>query len=119
MPVWPSDLLPCQPVRGSLVVTAEPNVAEFVPDVGGPLRRRRYSSAGFIYSADIVLTINQRLHLLTLYHDECGDGVLSFDMADWADDTGAVRSFSWVSPPQLARVTGSMWRASLTLRRAA
>jgi len=98
-----------------MTITAETNVAEFAPDVGSPIRRKRYTARRSIYSGDIAMNADQAMALLRFHEVDCSDGVKSFQMRDWVGDYSA--TFSWLSPPSVTKVGANIWRASLSLAR--
>jgi len=118
MPTWPA-LIPCAPARGSFQFVPENNVAEFAPDVGEPLRRRRYTAAGTLFEGDLALTPDQKEMLINFYKTDCEDGTLSFTMPDWSDSNGFSATFSWRSPPAFSHPAAGLYRASLSLRKSA
>jgi hypothetical protein len=112
MAAWPATL-PCQPLAGSLSFTPEPNVAEFKPDVGAPIRRRRYTAIRLLYQAEMKMTATEVAQLMQFFSTDCEDGALTFTMTDWR--TGATETFSWISPPSFQRIAGNIWSVTLPL----
>lgn len=112
MAAWPATV-PCQPLAGAFSFSVEPNVAEFAPDVGKPIRRRRYTARRLLYQAEMQLNAAEVAALFTFFTVDCEDGVLTFTMVDWR--TGATETYSWTSPPSFERLTGNIWRVTLSL----
>lgn len=112
MPAWPANL-PAEPLRGTLSVARETNKVEFQPDVGSPIRRRRYTSNRLMYTFEMTLTEAQYTALDTFFHDDCEDGTLTFTMTDWI--TGIVSTFEWTAEPVCSHLMVEIWRASLSL----
>jgi hypothetical protein len=114
---WPTTL-PCQPVLGSLTITPEPNVAEFKPDVGGPIRRQRYTSQRYIYSGTLQCTPEQKRILDEFYRVNTRAGSLTFLMKDW-DEPSQERSFTFEQAPSFPRTIGQVWMVPVVLGREA
>jgi hypothetical protein len=111
---WPSTL-PTEPLRGSLVVAQEDNIVEFKPDVGSPIRRRRYTGRRVAMQCEMTLTEAQRRELDSFYSDDCADGSVNFTMTDWID--GTTQTFSWAAAPQFQHVMVEIFRVSLSIVR--
>lgn len=117
MATWPSSL-PASPIAGTLSIVPESNLAEYRPDVGEPIRRRRFVGSRVLYSAQVTLEDDQIETLRSFFHDDLFDGVLPFDMYDWWNITAGsptVASFSFVEPYELAHVDVGIYRATLKL----
>ena len=112
MATWPVSL-PAMPRAGNWRSTPEKNVVEFAPDVGSPLRRRRYTAKRIMYRAEMVITSTQRNTLQSFFEVDCADGSLSFTMADWT--TGLSSTFTWIGPPEFEHMSASVWRVGLNL----
>lgn len=116
MASWPSNL-PAEPLRGTLSISREANRVEFQPDVGSPIRRRRYTSSRLMYQFEMTLTEAQYVVLDDFFHDDCEDGALSFTMTDWI--TGIVSEFEWVGEPVCSHLMVEIWRASMSIAKKA
>lgn len=114
MAVWPVTITQ-YPLIGTLTITPEPNVAEFKPDVGSPIRRKRYTAKRYIISADMLLQGAQRLTLDDFFTTDCEDGALTFTMTDWV--LGTTKTFEWLSPPSFIHMFELNYRVSLQLAR--
>lgn len=112
MPSWPSSL-PCQPLAGGMQFVPEVNVTEFKPDVGSPIRRRRYTGRRQLYNAEMALNSLQVADLLDFFANDCCDGVHTFTMEDWR--TTDLLTFSWIQPPSINRVAPNIWRAGIQI----
>lgn len=114
MATWPNSL-PAKPKSGTFTFGPQPNVVEFVPDVGRPQRSKRYALSRQIYAAQMDLNTEQVAVLMAFFEDDCASGVESFFMPDWIG--GATKTFTWVEPPQPQHIAGEDWIVSLALAR--
>jgi hypothetical protein len=98
---------------GTLEITSEPNVAEFKPDVGSPLRRQRYTDKRYFYSGSMqAQTVAEREALDDFFTVDCADGALPFSRNDWLDEATPA-TFEWVSPPTFQHVALDIWRVGI------
>lgn len=119
MATWPATV-PFLPLDSSVAIAPQPNVSEFVPDVGIPLRRRRYTVAHKVYQGELTVTDDQRTALDTFFTSDCEDGALSFSMRDWLNRlSSSTVTFHWLEPPNYARLGPNLWRVSLRLMKTA
>lgn len=118
MPAWPEEL-PCAPIAGTLQIGLEPNIAEFKPDVGRPQRSKRYTLSRRPYGFRLSLTAAQRVILDDFFDEECSSGVKSFTMRDVGDFTNApaIKTFSWVSPPEFNQIGPAHFEAQISIAR--
>lgn len=118
MPSWPASL-PCMPLSGTLSVKAETNVAEFKPDVGPALRRRRYTAVRSYYRGSMRLSGEQVAQLRSFFEDDCLSGTVSFTMRDWerafAEGVIVDAEFTFDEPPDIQHRAGNKFIASLAL----
>lgn len=118
MPDWPSSLPDCV-LDADYQEQPENNLAEFAPEVGPPLRRRRTSINSSLIQAAIVLADDEVDTLLDFYKDDLKDGSLSFTWVHPRMAEGSpteIACFTFVTPPVLTRIA-PYWRAALSLRR--
>lgn len=114
---WP-ETLPQAPLKGSVTVATEPNLASFKPDVGGSIRRRRYTASRMIMSATMHLIGDQRHILQNFYHSDCFDGVLPFEGPDWSTQEPGKEQwarFWFENPPEFQHFEEDHWRVRLTI----
>lgn len=82
-PVWPSTLQ-MTPLFGTWNEAPARNIAEFVPDVGPSMFRRRSTVAHDNISCAIKANKAQKVILDTFYKSTCAAGAIKFD---WVDPT--------------------------------
>ena len=114
MPAWPLDA-PQYFLTGTLEIVSEPNVAEFKPDVGSPIRRQRYTEKRYFYTGVMMAQTNEERQALDdFFTNDCADGALTFERNDWLDElTPSV--FEWIQPPAFVHVALEIWRVSIQL----
>lgn len=110
---WPSGV-PEWALAGSLSERVEVNVAEFQPEVGPPVRRRRTSVPTTLLSFEQVLTPAQYATLYSWYTSTLKDGSLSFNLTH--PRTGTATECVFVSPPEYSEQTLGALRVSYSLR---
>lgn len=114
MATWPASLPP--PLVGTLTIVPERNIVAWQPEVGRPLKRRRYTAKRDRVAFAILLTTGaMRDDLQEFFRDDCEDGTVTFTMDD--PDTGDERTFSWEAEPQIAHVGLEIYRAAISLAR--
>lgn len=114
MPSWPSSL-PTKVIAGSHHFQAKPNVVSFEPDVGEPIRRRRYTGKSAVESFELVLTSAQKDRLHEFWSDDCAQGTLSF-YATLIDGIARKWWFSPDTPPDYSNVRGgTAYRVTLNM----
>ena len=64
------------------------------------MTRRRYTSRLIDYSAQLLVSDDQRTEIDEFHNVECEDGNLSFTMIDWV--SGDLITCKWNSPPQFS-----------------
>jgi hypothetical protein len=106
MPSWPSSL-PTKVIAGSHHFRPQPNAVVFSPDVGEPLRRRRYTGNSTADSFMLKLTSTQVDRLYEFWSVDCAQGTLSF-LAPLID--GIVRKwwFDPENPPEFTNIRGGV-----------
>lgn len=104
MPTWPASI-PQTPQAGQWTGSPQPNRAEFRPDVGPAIVRRRASSSVREYSASFPpMTAAQLATFEAWYEDDLYDGSLPFN---WADpDTGVTYSWRFLDSYQVTSEGG-------------
>lgn len=104
MPSWPSSL-PTNVIAGSHRMRPDPNVAVFAPDVGEPIRRRRYTGRSSSDSFTLKLTYVQTERLLEFWNHDCAQGTLSFN-APLIDGVARKWWFDPENPPDFTNIRG-------------
>jgi hypothetical protein len=114
MPAWPSSL-PTKALAGTHSMRSAPNTVVFKPDVGEPIRRRRYTGVSTTEGFELILTSIQVETLRTFWNFECSQGALSFT-APLID--GVLRTW-WFDPEQPPAFTnirgGTLYRVALAM----
>lgn len=101
---WPVTL-PYKALAGSHTFQREPNTIAFKPDVGEPMRRRRYQGKATTDSFDMILTSAQKDALMTFYDDTLSQGAMSF-IAPLIDGVSRTWWFDPAIPPAATNVRG-------------
>lgn len=114
MRVWPSELT-TSVLAGTHNMTPIPNVVVFKPEVGGAIRRRRYTGRLSQESFELILTYADVKRLQEFWAHECQQGSLCF-YGDLVDGVTRKWWFSPESPPQFVNVPGGdAYRVSLSM----
>lgn len=105
MPSWPSSL-PTKVKAGSHNQTPGANAVVFTPEVGEPIRRRRYtgSSASESFVLD-GLSYAQKERLMEFWRVDCAQGTSSF-YATFVDGIQRKWWFDAQQPPQAQNIRG-------------
>ena len=113
MPTFPISITQ-KFLEATLSRTHENNRADFNPEVGSPIRRKRYAlvTPRYPLSASMMLNDEQRDDLEEFYEVTCESGVLSFD---WTDYNSVAHTYEWIEPPNYVRVAPNVWRVELSL----
>lgn len=112
MPTWPGSL-PQLPRSGSFTMMEEQNYTEFAPDVGRPIRRKRYTASRYVYSFVMDLDDIQRDALIQFYRVDCGSGSLSFTKQDFVENE-EVKTFMWNGAPEISHISKDRWQAGIS-----
>jgi hypothetical protein len=104
MPSWPSSL-PTKAIAGSHRYRPQPNAVVFTPDVGEPIRRRRYTGTSTADSFTIKVNSAQANRLYEFYNIDCAQGTLSF-FAPLIDGITRKWWFDTENPPDFSNIRG-------------
>lgn len=114
MRAWPPEL-PTNVLAGTHTMSPIPNVVAFKPEVGGAIRRRRYTGRMSQESFELILPYADVKRLQEFWAHECQQGALCF-YAALVDGVTRKWWFSPDNPPQYVNVPGGdAYRVSLSM----
>lgn len=117
LPQWPEGL-PFRPLEDTLSMQIDPNIAEFQPDVGDSIRRRRYTVSLRRWRGTLLLSGQQRDRLLAFFEHECLSGTAKFMLPDWRHltyGTAAPAEYRFAAPPDIAHRGADLFLVQLQL----
>ena len=113
-PAWPAGL-PQKPDVDGWSEAPQPNRAQFQPEVGPPIRRRRGTARSYLVQAVFNMTDAQVATFWSFWQSDLKDGTLVFT---WTHPvTGASARWSFETEPTASRVGYDWSRLSCQLRR--
>lgn len=115
MPALPSSLH-CRVLRSPYGETRERAIAEFTPDVGRPIRRRRQTLAHELLEVTVKASRQAVADFWVFWEDEIDLGLDSFTMTHPRTGEAITVEFTSAEPPRFDRATGNSFTSSWQLR---
>ena len=112
---WPATV-PQYAQQPSYSEKPERNAAEFRPEIGPPLSRRRTSISSDVIRFETTMTFDQYDDLLEFYREDLKDGTVSFTRKHPRDTDGPDRVFRFTAEPEFRAAGPDYGVVSLQVR---
>lgn len=113
---WPSTVPQVATISG-FGEKPERNVAEFSPEVGPPMTRRRSGVSTDALQFETTMTFDEWDDLHDFYRDDVKDGTLSFTRKHPRDLGGSDLTFRFISEPSFRAAGPDFGSASISIRK--